>query len=51
MKGKKSISLIAEIGSVHDESFGNAIKLVELTAASGADCENSRHTLLIAKRY
>jgi N-acetylneuraminate synthase len=30
-------TLIAEIGSVHDGSFGNALKLVELAAASGAD--------------
>ena len=28
--------LIAEIGSVHDGSFGNACKLIELAAASGA---------------
>ena len=28
--------LIAEIGSVHDGSFGNAIKLIELAANSGA---------------
>ena len=38
MKGKKSISLIAEIGSVHDGSFGNALKLIELAAKCGADC-------------
>lgn len=30
-------SIIAEIGSVHDGSFGNAIKLVEAAAACGAD--------------
>lgn len=29
--------LIAEIGSVHDGSFGNALKLIEAAAASGAD--------------
>jgi N,N'-diacetyllegionaminate synthase len=29
--------LIAEIGSVHDGSFGNACKLIEAAAASGAD--------------
>lgn len=29
--------LIAEIGSVHDGSFGNAVKLVELAASLGAD--------------
>jgi N-acetylneuraminate synthase len=32
-----STSLIAEIGSVHDGSFGNAQKLVEAAAAAGAD--------------
>jgi N,N'-diacetyllegionaminate synthase len=31
------IRIIAEIGSVHDGSFGNAIKLVEAAAACGAD--------------
>jgi sialic acid synthase SpsE len=30
-------SIIAEVGSVHDGSFGNACKLVELVAACGAD--------------
>lgn len=30
------IELIAEIGSVHDGSFGNACKLIEAAAASGA---------------
>jgi N,N'-diacetyllegionaminate synthase len=30
------IQLIAEIGSVHDGSFGNAVKLVEAAAACGA---------------
>src|SRR5216684_3781234 len=29
--------LIAEIGSVHDGSFGNACKLIEAAAACGAD--------------
>lgn len=32
-----AISLIAEIGSVHDGSFGNAVKLIEAAAACGAD--------------
>jgi N-acetylneuraminate synthase len=30
-------SIIAEIGSVHDGSFGNAVKLIEAAAACGAD--------------
>src|SRR5438445_10460926 len=30
-------SLIAEIGSVHDGSFGNACKLIEAAASCGAD--------------
>ncbi len=30
-------SIIAEIGSVHDGSFGNAIKLIEAAAECGAD--------------
>jgi N,N'-diacetyllegionaminate synthase len=29
--------IIAEIGSVHDGSFGNAVKLIEVAAAAGAD--------------
>jgi N,N'-diacetyllegionaminate synthase len=31
------IKIIAEIGSVHDGSFGNALKLIEAAAAAGAD--------------
>lgn len=31
------ITIIAEIGSVHDGSFGNALKLIEAAAACGAD--------------
>ena len=31
------IRIIAEIGSVHDGSFGNALKLIEAAAAAGAD--------------
>lgn len=30
-------TIIAELGSVHDGSFGNAMKLVEVAAACGAD--------------
>ena len=33
MKDKNRHLLIAEIGSVHDGSFGNAKKLIELAAA------------------
>lgn len=33
MSGK----IIAEVGSVHDGSFGNALKLIELAASVGAD--------------
>jgi len=31
------ISLIAEIGSIHDGSYGNAVKAIEAAAAAGAD--------------
>jgi N,N'-diacetyllegionaminate synthase len=34
---KKKLYIIAEAGSVHDGSFGNACKLIELAADSGAD--------------
>jgi N,N'-diacetyllegionaminate synthase len=34
--------LIAEIGSVHDGSYGNAVKLVEAAAACGADAVQVR---------
>ena len=37
MTAQESITLIAEIGSVHDGSFGNACKLIEAAAAAGAD--------------
>jgi len=30
--------IIAEVGSVHDGSFGNAIKIISAAAKSGADC-------------
>lgn len=30
--------IIAEIGSVHDGSFGNALKLIEAAAGAGANC-------------
>jgi len=33
----ESVFVIAEIGSVHDGSFGNALKLVDLAAGVGAD--------------
>lgn len=33
----KSITIIAEVGSVHDGSFGNALKLVEAAARTGVD--------------
>lgn len=32
-----NVTIIAEIGSVHDGSYGNAIKLVDAAAACGAD--------------
>ena len=33
---KKNRFIIAEVGSVHDGSFGNAMKLISLAASSGA---------------
>ncbi len=37
MNNGKETQLIAEVGSVHDGSFGNAIRLVELAKDCGAD--------------
>jgi len=39
MSGEKvgTVSIIAEVGSVHDGSFGNAHKLIDLAASCGAD--------------
>ncbi len=37
MKNKKKLNIVAEIGSVHDGSFGNAIKLIELSKECGAN--------------
>lgn len=37
MSTKHDIEIIAEIGSVHDGSFGNACKLIEAAAGCGAD--------------
>jgi N-acetylneuraminate synthase len=34
----QNVLLIAEVGSVHDGSFGNAQKLIEAGASSGASC-------------
>lgn len=34
---KKRLTIIAEIGSVHDGSFGNAMKAIEAAAVCGAD--------------
>lgn len=31
------VAIIAEVGSVHDGSFGNALKLIEAAAAAGVD--------------
>lgn len=32
-----NVAIIAEIGSVHDGSFGNALKLIQMVSESGAD--------------
>jgi N-acetylneuraminate synthase len=37
LKGKGAVFIVAEIGSVHDGSFGNALKLIDVVAESGAD--------------
>lgn len=34
---RASVEIIAEIGSVHDGSFGNALKLIEAAAEAGVD--------------
>jgi N-acetylneuraminate synthase len=36
-KAVNGVNIIAEVGSVHDGSFGNAHKLIDLAAACGAD--------------
>ena len=36
-KNKMTINVIAEIGSVHDGSFGNSKKLIELAKECGSD--------------
>jgi N,N'-diacetyllegionaminate synthase len=37
IKVMKKVNIIAEIGSVHDGSFGNALKLIDLCAEIGVD--------------
>ncbi len=37
ISNRESISIIAEIGSIHDGSFGNAIKAIDAASESGAD--------------
>ena len=36
-EGEAGVFIIAEVGSVHDGSFGNAVKLIELAGRLGAD--------------
>ena len=38
-----STQVVAEIGSVHDGSLGNALKLIELAAECGADAKIPTH--------
>ena len=45
-------TIIAEIGSVHDGSFGNALKLIEVAAECGADAVKFQtHLPLAETRY
>jgi len=37
LRNSKLISIIAEIGSIHDGSFGNAIKAIDVVSECGAD--------------
>jgi len=37
VKKRRRVEVVAEIGSVHDGSLGNACKLIEAAAAAGAD--------------
>jgi N-acetylneuraminate synthase len=39
----KKIKIIAELGSVHDGSFGNCLKLIELAKKCGADIVKLQH--------
>ena len=34
---KNEIKIVAEVGSVHDGSFGNAVKLIDLAKECGAN--------------
>jgi len=36
-KNNQKVMIIAEVGSVHDGSFGNATKLIETAAQCGVD--------------
>ena len=37
MNSSNSLKIIAEIGSIHDGSFGNAIKAIDVASDAGAD--------------
>lgn len=39
----KNVKIIAELGSVHDGSFGNCLKLIELAKKNGADIVKLQH--------
>ena len=43
MSSKERLEIIAEIGSSHDGSLGNAIKLVEIAAKSGFNSVKFQH--------
>lgn len=38
LKKNQKVDIIAEVGSVHDGSIGNALKLIELAVQCGANC-------------
>ena len=37
MSGKKKVRIIGEVGSIHDGSFGNALKAIDVLAECGVD--------------
>lgn len=49
MKNNNKPLIIAEIGSVHDGSFGNANKLIETAAGCGADCVKFQTHIAVAE--
>ncbi len=49
MSGPDKVNIIAEVGSVHDGSFGNALQLIETAAGCGVDAVKFQTHMALAE--